>query len=405
MTHEAQGKRTLVLGAGRGQVGLISALQSLGATVVVGTQLRDDLPGISLADEVVECDLRDCEGVLSVAKDLNIEAVATSCMDTAMPALGVLVDALGLRGVSAAAARLCNDKIAMKRQLVLSSVPTAAFEVIETDVDLESVLERIGLPAVFKAPHLQGSDGVSIVHGIEEAQNAFLAIRERSAGQQVLVEQFLEGIEFGAQALVHEGEVLFVLPHGDVLAAPSLPVPIEHYAPMAVDQQIHEKVVQGAIDAVKALSLDNCAVNIDFMLQGGVPHVIELTGRAGANGLPEMTGRFLGLNYFELIAREALDLNVIEYWDSRMHGTAVVLARMVSRPDLVGGITAVEVRSNKAPWLHDRTIFAKAGQSREGFLSSNDCLAQVVVSGETVDECRARADQAESEICFIMESL
>ena len=41
------------------------------------------------------------------------------------------------------------------------------------------------------------------------------------------------------------------------------------------------------------MGLDNCAVNIDMILKDNKVYMIELTGRAGANCLPELVEIFL----------------------------------------------------------------------------------------------------------------
>ena len=398
MNAHPEGRKVLVLGAGRGQVGLIRALRRLGARVVVATQIRSDLPGIGIADEILECDLRDACGVVQAARSKDIDAVATSCMDTAMRTLGALVDELGLRGVSGQVARLCNDKISMKERLVACGVPTAAFEVLTADSLIDEVLDRIGLPAVVKAPNLQGSAGVRIVRDRAEARSALDAVRETCGMDCVLVEAFLDGVELGAQAFVHNGEILFVMPHGDALAAPDMPIPVEHWAPMALCEAERDSVERTVVSAIEALELDDCAVNVDLILVDGVAHVIELTGRVGANGLPELTGARLGLDYWELVARECLDLDVREFWDARAEGASAVLSRMVGRPDLHGTTTAVEAEDLDEEWLVDRTVFIAPGRELDGFRSSNDCLAQVIVSGDDISECRERVDLATATI-------
>ena len=47
-----EGKRLLVLGAGRGQIGLYKAAKEMGITTIAGTMPDNNPPGIPLADEV-----------------------------------------------------------------------------------------------------------------------------------------------------------------------------------------------------------------------------------------------------------------------------------------------------------------------------------------------------------------
>ena len=45
-------KRLLILGAGRGQIGLYKAAKEMGITTIAGTMTGDNLPCLALADEV-----------------------------------------------------------------------------------------------------------------------------------------------------------------------------------------------------------------------------------------------------------------------------------------------------------------------------------------------------------------
>lgn len=391
-------RRVLVLGAGRGQVGLIQALKRLGATVVVGTQLRPDLPGLDLADEVMEVNLIEPDRVADRAREFQVDAFAIACMDIAMPAVARLVDDLGLRGIPGAAAVLCNNKVPMKQRLAERGVPTAKFRVLGPNDDIRAAIAEVGLPAVVKNPSQQGSNGVHIVRDEAAAVRVFEEIRDACAGTGILVEAFLDGIELGAQALVHDGEILFVLPHGDELAATDLPVPVAHFSPTGLPADVEDKCIDVARSAIEALGLDNCAVNIDLIVADGVPHVLELSGRVGANGLPELTGAALGLDYYELIAREALDLDVKATWDARQPGAPFALAQMVGYPDVHGIVATVHVDDLDEPWLIDRTVFLTPGAEVDGFHSSNDCAAQIIVTGDSLEQCHERVAQAQQGI-------
>ena len=111
-THDP--RTLMVLGAGRGQVGLLRAARERGLRTVVVTLPGRSLPGLAMADEVEHADLLDPAAVAEVAVRVRPDGIATSCMDTAVPALAEACAATGLPGLSPAAARLCSDKAAMK---------------------------------------------------------------------------------------------------------------------------------------------------------------------------------------------------------------------------------------------------------------------------------------------------
>ena len=216
-----KGKRLLIVGAGRGQVGLYKAAKELGVHTIAGTPTNRDYPGIKLADEVCEMDISKPDEVLEKAKTLSIDGLATSCLDTGVPAIGKVCDALGLTGLTENASVMCGDKLKMKKAFMKNGVSTAQFVEISSMDDLENALETLKLPVIIKATDLQGSNGIYIAKTHEAAIEGFQGAMEKTRRDYCIVEQYIEGYEFGAQAFVYHGEVLFVMPHGDIQASGS----------------------------------------------------------------------------------------------------------------------------------------------------------------------------------------
>ena len=83
-----EGKRLLVLGAGRGQIGLYKAAKEMGITTIAGTMPDNNPPGIPLADEVCFMNIANPDEVAKKAANLKLDGVATCCLDTGISALG-----------------------------------------------------------------------------------------------------------------------------------------------------------------------------------------------------------------------------------------------------------------------------------------------------------------------------
>ena len=50
----------------------------------------------------------------------------------------------------------------------------------------------------------------------------------------IIIEQYVKGVEFGAQAYVKNGQLTFVMPHGDMVHHGLTDIPVGHYAPYEV---------------------------------------------------------------------------------------------------------------------------------------------------------------------------
>ena len=324
-----EGKRLLVLGAGRGQIGLYKAAKEMGITTIAGTMPDNNPPGIPLADEVCFMNIANPDEVAKKAAKLKLDGVATCCLDTGISALGKTCDSLGLTGLPEKAAIMCNDKSKMKKAFMEYGVSTAQYFEISNEEELKNALDKIKLPVIIKATDLQGSNGIYIAKTEKDAYDGFHAAMKLTKRSYCIVEEFIEGWEFGAQAFVYNNEVLFVMPHGDETYMSHTAVPVGHYVPLDCDENIHKQTEEAVKNAIKALGLNNCAVNVDLILRDNKVYVIELTGRVGANCLPELVEINFGIEYYKMIAAMAVGENPLEYWGKRNSKTTAGLARMI----------------------------------------------------------------------------
>lgn len=393
--------KLMILGAGRGQLGLIKAARNLGVTTVVASLPSDTAPGLAHADETVWADITDPDAILRGARDSGITAIATSCADSGVPALGAVCDALGLPGLSRRSADICADKTLMKEAFNAYGVLTAQHRIVSSHDQLGDALDQLRLPVIIKAPDLQGSKGIVVVRDRARAGAALEEVLAQTSRDDVVVEEFIEGLEFGAQAMVIDGEVVFVLLHDDDVFQAATAVPVEHAVPSTLTPHAQEIAKEQVRRAIAATGLDNCAVNVDLILRGDEVFMIELTGRVGANGLPEMLSAHFGADYYAAVARLALGQPVGIDFD---HVEAEhVIVRMLGEPDLKGTIEAVTVNAEAAPDA-DIWMFRSPGDTLNGFTHSGDCVGQVTVTGDSAQEARARLAQAMTAYDITMRS-
>lgn len=393
-----KGKRLLIIGAGRGQVGLYNAAREMGVHTIAATLPNNNPPGIALADEVCYVDISKPAEVLEKSFALQIDGVATSCLDTGVPSVGKVCDALGLMGLSEDAARRCGDKLEMKQALMDHGVSTARFLKVTSPEELEKAVDDLGLPVIIKATDLQGSNGIYIAKTREAAIDGFAQAMQKTRRDCCIVEQFIEGYEFGAQAFVHDGNVLFVMPHGDETIMRHTAVPIGHFVPFEGNKRVAEQAEETVKKAIHAIGLNNCAVNVDLILKEDTVYVIELTGRVGANCLPELTQIYFGIEYYKMIVATALGENPLELWSQRRDKRMAGLARMIFETERKGTLEQISYRGEKSDDVVEVTFFKHPGDEIRPFDNSNDCVGQVVVQGSDLLTCRRKMDEVLSDI-------
>lgn len=162
-------------------------------------------------------------------------------------------------------------------------VNTARFLKISEESELVKVAENLNFPLIVKAVDLQASRGIVVARNKEELLDGFRYAMNATKENFCIVEEFIEGEEFGAQAFVYNGNVKFVLPHGDYTFMNHTALPVGHFAPMNFDNVKIRKIREQCELAIKAVGLDNCAVNIDMIYKNEKVYMIELTGQCRCN--------------------------------------------------------------------------------------------------------------------------
>ena len=392
-------KKLMVLGASFPQVRLIEAARELGYRTVV-CSIPGDYPGFQAADETVYADISDPEAVLRAAKECGADGIATCCLDTGVRSLGYACEKLGLPGLSEAAAVCSADKLAMKNAFMEAKVNTARFCRVTDDASLTAALDTLELPVILKAVDLQGSKGIYICRTKQAAHENLPKVLAATKQSYCIVEEFIEGTELGAQAFIHKGEVLFVLPHGDETYLSGTNVPIGHYVPIDASDALIAAAEIEVKKAIHAIGLDNCAVNVDLIEKNGKIYVIELTGRAGATCLPELVSIWYGLNYYQMIAAMAMGDDPAAIFARREDNHVANASRMMLS-EVSGTVKAITDGVTRDDSVYDLSVIVKQGDHVEKFTNAKDRLGQIIVRGESRQACFARLDEIQSQ--FVIE--
>lgn len=303
-------KKVLILGAGVYQVPLIKKAHKMGIFTIV-VSIPGNYPGFEYADKVYYENITDTQAVLRIAKEECIDGIVTCGSDVAMVTLATVCEELGLKGVSVDAAEKSCNKILMKEALKSGNVKCADYRVASISDNIEEINKKcleIGFPVVIKAVDSSGSRGITIVRDESEVENAVRQVEGVTRTNDFLIEECLLGSEFGADAFVYNGKTQFVVPHGKFVYMAATGIPVGHYVPYE-DEKVSELTIAEVDKAIKAMGYDNCAVNVDIMLQNGEPYVIEIGARAGATCIPELISIYNGYDYYQKLIEASLGMD------------------------------------------------------------------------------------------------
>ncbi|MBQ6298311.1 MAG: phosphoribosylamine--glycine ligase [Selenomonadaceae bacterium] len=254
-------------------------------------------PGIANFAECVEnISINDNAALVNFAKANAINLVVIGPEDPLVNGLADELDAAGIKafGPKKVAAQIEGSKIFAKRLMKKYNIPTADFEVFDNPDDAKIFIQEKNIfPIVIKADGLAAGKGVIVAQNLDEALNAVDEMKTfGSAGNKIVVEEFMDGEEASVLALTDGEKILpFIaaqdhkrvfdgdkgLNTGGMGAYAPAPVVDENIA-----AQVEEKILKPTIAALKAEGIiyRGC-LYAGLMIVNGEPKVVEFNCRFG----------------------------------------------------------------------------------------------------------------------------
>ncbi|MBK7782786.1 MAG: phosphoribosylamine--glycine ligase [Ardenticatenia bacterium] len=202
---------------------------------------------------------------------------------------------LAVFGPTAAAARLESSKAWARAFMVRHRIPSPDFEVARDLTTAEAAIRRMGGRCVVKADGLAAGKGVVVADSAEEAMTAARAMLVDggfgAAGEQVLIEERLEGPELSVMAItdgVHYRLLPLAQDHKRLMDGDTGPNTggMGSYAPVTVTPKVMELILKGVVEPTLRGMRDeghpfSGCLFCGLMLTASGPKVIEFNSRMG----------------------------------------------------------------------------------------------------------------------------
>lgn len=386
----------MILGAGYYQLPLIREAKVLGYKTIV-CSIPGDYPGIDEADVWEDASTMDIDACLQVARKHKIDGICVCGTDTVLPTLGRIVDELNLPGPGYQSAIRSSNKMEMKRAFEENGVRTAPYAKATSFEECRQFAAQWNYPVVLKVVDSSGSRGIAIVKDEESMRRQYDEVCEATAKDYIIVEDFVEGEEFGAQAFVSNGALTVLVPHGDIIFEGETGVPVGHYAPFDTSPELYADIEEQLKRCIKALDIDNTAINADFILNEDKVSVLEIGARAGSTLLPELVSEYCGINYYHYLIRQAVGEKT--NWSPTTRKPCVVEVLISDKSGKLIDYSLPE----KTEDVRQLELIVKKGSEINSFKNAFDRIGHLVVTGDTLNQAMAKCNMVKSRIKLTIE--
>jgi len=193
--NSVKDKKVLLINLGWEQESYIKNLLELGVELY-GVH-RSELECKYDFKKILVCDYFDVELIVDFARLNDITAVISDECDHAIYAAAVVSEIIGCPNIGIEQALLSTNKFLQRNKIkeFSSDICQPHYSLCLNIKAAESFANNIGFPVIIKPVDSRGSFGVSKVNSMDEIPDAFLSAINNSPARQVIIEEFIDGVQ------------------------------------------------------------------------------------------------------------------------------------------------------------------------------------------------------------------
>lgn len=405
-------KKMMILGASALQVPAIKAAKRLGYEIIL-VDYDENAVGFPLAEVKLVVSTLDMEEVYRQALIYKPDIVMTSTSDGPVRTAAYVNEKLGKKPDLTYEDSLCATiKSYMRERLKECQAPIPTYYVTKDFEDFKAAVEALDGRCIVKPSDNAGSRGVVLLDGEKEreeeeqldgkkewGEEELRRIYEYSKGNSrngiVMVEEFMAGPEVSVEAMTINGKTTIIAITDKYITPPPYFVEIAHSEPSRLSEETQEKIRKTALQAIKAIRLQNGPSHTEIKVTEEGPKIVEIAARLGGDFItsklvPLSTGIDLVGASVLLATGEEPDL------DRKWQKGAAIHFIQGGR----GKIRRLEATEEifRLKGVEEVVIYKKEGDTVDGTKSSNDRLGHIVTTGKTVEEAMEVGKRALSYI-------
>lgn len=449
---EDKQKKMMILGASALQIPAIKKAKELGYQIIL-VDYDENAVGFALADVKLVVSTLDQEEVYRQALIYQPDVVITSTSDGPVRTAAYVNEKLGKRPDLSYESALCATiKSKMRDRLKECGVPIPEYHAAKDYEAFSEAVDKLDGNCVVKPADNAGSRGVVHLDYLgqrgdqqmlleheaaplgehaerlaaydrkmnELKKKIYCYSRDNSRNGTVMVEEYMHGPEVSVEIMVIEGEPHILAITDKYITPPPYFVELAHCEPSRLDAGTQEQIRKVAVQAVRAIGIENAPAHVEIKVTEEGPKIVELAARLGGDFItsrlvPLSTGIDMVGASVLLATGEAPDLKpkwnrgaAIHFIsvnggsggcrESRIPCPSGTVAGTEQEPEgVLVRITVPETLYGQAG-VEEICLYKKPGDRVQGTYSSNDRLGHVITTGETPEQAMELGKQVMAQI-------
>lgn len=391
-------KRLMIVGASVLQLPAILKAKEMGLYVGVA-DYNPQAIGIQYADEYFNASTMDEHAVLSAALKFKPDGIMTLATDMPMRGVAKVSEKLGLHSISYDTAIKATDKFEMIKAFKAYDVASPWFFTVDSLDELKNLEGHLSYPCIMKPTDNAGSHGVVLAHGFEDLLQSYEYSRASARHGRVIIEEYLQGDEVSVEVMVVDGKVN-ILQITDKLTtgAPHF-VEMGHSQPSRHPFETQQAIKELAIQACKAVGIDQGPAHVEMMVTKRGPVMIELGARMGGDNI---TTSLVPLSTGIDMVKATIDVAMGNQPDIEpcLHcGSAI---RYIAAPEgIIKSIDGID-EAKKVQGVREVIMTKVAGEPSTAIHCSNDRIGSVITQAETAEKAVRACEEALAKIKILV---
>ena len=392
-------KKLMILGASVLQMPAIVEAKKLGL-YVIAVDMNPNAEGFSYADKKIVVSTTDTEKVLEEAKKNKIDGIITIASDRPMTTVAKVAKELDLIGIDEKTAINATNKSKMRDALKAYGVPIPMyFSVEDYDQYIKAIdnLRNKKYKCIVKPADNSGSRGIRLVenYDIDQLKKIYDYCKKNSNSGKLVVEEYMQGSEVSVETISRNGACNVIQITDKLTTGAPYFVEMGHNQPSQLPIDIIEKIKKVAIDANKAVGIENGPSHTEIKVTKDGPKIVELGARLGGDNITtHLVPYSTGINMVEASIKMALgeEIDITKKID--MASAARYKKCDIGKIVEISGID----EAREVSGIKDIKIVHKAGDYSNVIKSSNDRVCYVISQEDSVEKAIESCEKALEKI-------